>query len=89
MKTVGFWPKSVADNDVVSIDFAPNLGTATIVGTPTVAGVNCTATYAGLTPPGVVSAYVSAGTYAGAVEMTATLSDGRIIARQVELRFLL
>lgn len=87
MKSVGLWPKSVADNDVVSIDFGPNLGSAAIVGTPTVNGVNCTASYAGMAG-GVVSALVTGGTYAGAAEMTVTLDDGRVIGRQVDLRFI-
>jgi len=87
MRSVGMWPGSPTDTDTVSIDFGPNLGAATIVGTPTVAGVNCTAVYVAHTAAGVVTAQYANGTYAGEVEMTCVLSDGRTIGRKVEVRF--
>ena len=87
MRSVGLWPGSPTDQDVVSVDFGPNLGNATITGTPVVAGINCTAVYVSHTPEGVVMAKYSGGTYTGEVEITVTLSDTRVVARKVEVRF--
>lgn len=88
MKSLGFWPMGADGPDVVSADLGEDLLGATITGTPTVTGVNCTAIYQSHTPEGVVSALVSAGEYAGSVQFTLTLSDGRSPSGQVDLRFL-
>lgn len=88
MRSVGNWPASEEDVDEVTIDFGPNLGSATITGTPTVAGVNCTAVYVTHTVAGLVTAKYSAGDYAGEVQITVVLSDGRTVARSVGVRFL-
>lgn len=88
MRSVGYWPASIEDTDEVTIDFGPNLGSATITGTPTVAGVDCTAAYVTHTAGGLVTMKVSAGTYVGEAQATIVLSDGRTIARSVSIRFL-
>lgn len=87
MRSVGMWPGSSGDADTVSIDFGPNLGVATISGTPTVDGINCDAVYVTHTPAGIVTAKYSNGVYAGEVQITCVLSDGRTVARKVEVRF--
>ncbi len=81
---------SEADNETLGIDFNPNLNAtdppATISGTPTVAGVNCTATYLS-NADGIVLVRVTDGDYAGSVEVSCVLSDGRLEKRQIDLRF--
>jgi hypothetical protein len=79
---------SGGDNAIIGIDFADDLGVATITGTPVVTGVNCTATYVSHTPAGVVSVRINDGEYAGAVQVSVTLTDGRTPGREVSLRFL-
>lgn len=88
MRSVGFFPMSEADGEVIGIDFSPNLNGSTIVGMPTVEGTNCTATYVSHTPEGIVAVRVTDGTYAGRVEVSIELADGRTPGRQVDLRFL-
>ena len=86
-KSAGFWSGSEdTENDVVGIDFAPNAGSATIVGTPTITGVNCTAALVAVEGL-VVTARYTDGEYAGKVLMSVVLSDGRTVNREVELRF--
>lgn len=86
-KEAGFWAASEDnESDVVGIDFTPNLGSATISGTPTVEGVNCTATLVNV-DGAVVNVRYTDGEYAGKVVVTAPLSDGRSPVREVQLRF--
>lgn len=90
MRNVGYHPMSSGDKPIIGIDFSDLLGTASISGTPTCTGVNCTATYVSHTAAGIVSVQVSnpTSTYSGAVQVQVTLTDGRTPGREVSLRFL-
>ncbi len=85
-KNAGFWAASATDDDTLTIDITAELGGASISGSPTVTGTNRTAAYVSHSGGAIVCSF-EVGSYAGSVQASATLTDGRVIVRRVELRF--
>lgn len=89
--TLGIGQTKVYGFDVNDYLSVPGGGTATISGTPTVNGINCTVTYI-TNSAGVVTvkAVAAAGLGAGAkgeVQLTTTLSNGEVIPAKIDLTF--
>lgn len=87
-RSLGHFSMSATAGEVIGLDLGPDLRGSAITGVPTVTGTNCTATYLSHTAAGLVSVRVSAGTYAGAVVVSAALADGRTAVGQADVRFL-
>ena len=87
MKVIGEWVVSSVDGDNITFNLANEMGTASLSVDPVVTGVDCTATLVSKTAGGKVVVKVTNGVYAGAVQIKATLSDGRDLGREVRLRF--
>lgn len=87
-RSLGHFSMSATAGEVIGLDLGPDLRGSAIVGTPTVTGVNCTATYLSHTAAGMVSVRVTDGDYAGAVVVSAVLADGREAVGQADVRFI-